>query len=377
MIADVDDATIAELRSTIDEHKDARASQALEALAAIRDDRALRHIQAIATHKGKLGKRAAQIFEEVAWQRGLTLDELEDRIVPELGLDERGTLTFDYAWATSAPDAPRTRFMVGFDEQLEPFVRDESGNRLKVIPQAKEGDDPAKAAKAAETWKRLKEEVRAIGPHQAKRLERAMCAERQWTASAFAGHLIGHRVLGHLARRLVFRVASGSPTFRVGEDGAYADSNERPVSLDASARVVLLHPATLDDGELARWREVFVDHQIVQPFPQLEREVPTMTDDELRTTSTERFAGVKVTSKHFWSLSHRGWTLGYHPTKRLASRVTATLVVSPGLEWYAHGAGAAETTHELGALTVSGKTFGALGKIDRAELLRDVELLRG
>jgi hypothetical protein len=361
----VDDATIVELRHTIDAYRDARASQALEALAAIRDDRALRHVQAIATHKGRLGKRAAQIFEDVARQRGLTEDELEDRIVPELGLDERGTLTFDYG---------HTRFTVGFDEHLEPFVRDANGNRLVAIPRAGSGDDPAKATQAAEVWKHLKEEVRSIGPHQSKRLERAMCAERHWTAAAFADHLIGHRVLGHLARRLVFRVASTPTTFRVGEDGAYTDASEHVVSFDPRARIVVAHPATLDPAELARWREVLTDHEIMQPFAQLEREFPLMAADELHGTSTERFVGGSVTSKRFWSLSHHGWTMSYHPVKRLAARVSATLVVSPGLEWHAHGS--TETTHELGVLTVSRKTFAALSPIERAELLRDIEILR-
>ena len=95
----VDDETIRGLRRTLDTYTDGRALQALEALSAIRDDRALLHIHVQrrrARAKGKLSKRAAQILEDVRRQRGLSPDELEDRIVPELGLDEQGTMTLDY-----------------------------------------------------------------------------------------------------------------------------------------------------------------------------------------------------------------------------------------------------------------------------------------
>ncbi len=175
-----DEETIRELRRTIDEdkHGGARAQQALEALAAIRDDRSILHIHAVATRaKGKLKKRATQILGDVCRQRGLSEDELEDRIVPDLGLDDRGTMTLDFG---------SRRFTVGFDEALVPFVRDASGLRLAALPHASQADDAEKAANAAETWKRLKADVHTIGGEQAHRLERAMIAERHWTAAHFS-----------------------------------------------------------------------------------------------------------------------------------------------------------------------------------------------
>jgi hypothetical protein len=368
----VDDATIAELRKTIDTHRDGRASQALEALAVIADDRALRHVQAFAHRKGKLTKRAGQMLEEAARLRGVTLDELEDQLVPELGLDAGGSLTIEYGC---------TRFTVGFDEHLEPFVHGERGDRIGVIPRAGPGDDPAKATEAAEVWKSLREAMRSIGPQQTKRLETAMCAARPWTASAFMRGLIGHDVLGHLARRLVYQVEPSGSTFRVGEDGACTDSSDHIAPLDPDARVHIVHPAMLDAGELARWRQVFVDHEIVQPFAQLERELVLMTPDELRSPSTQRYAGWSVTSLRFASLVELGWTLGLHsqPLKELGCARRATLTLSPPIDFMYT---LPDVPHELGQLTLSGPhhlqrpTFGALGAIERAELLRDIELLR-
>ncbi len=51
--------------------------------------------------------------------------ELEDRLAPDLGLDDNGSLLLDFG--------PR-QFTVSFDETLKPFVRDASGSRLKDLP---------------------------------------------------------------------------------------------------------------------------------------------------------------------------------------------------------------------------------------------------
>ena len=367
MAVTASDETLTELRRALDTYKDGRALQALDALAAIRDDRALLHIHAASIKgKGKVGERARQILEEVCRQRGLSADELEDRIVPELGLDEHGTMRLDFG--------PR-QFTVGFDEQLEPFVRDASGARLAAIPHAASGDDEEKAAHAREKWKRLKDEVKSIGVAQARRLERSMCAQRQWSAAAFGTYLVTHRLLRHFTRRLVFRVAPAGATFRVGEDGAYSDEAERSVTLEDAARIVIAHPVTLEEGARARWRQILEDYEIVQPFPQIERELVDLSPEELAASTTSRFAGARPTTRRFWGLKHRGWDLGWQPVKHLEKTVRATLELSPGLEWYAHGS-TNDEEHEIGALTVHGKTFGALSAVARAELLRDVELLR-
>ncbi len=375
--------TIRELRATIEAHLkdssgDARALQALEALAAIRDDRSLAHIHAVATRaKGKLGKRAVQILGDVCRQRGLSPDELEDRIVPELGLDERGTMTFDYG---------SRQFTVGFDEQLEPFVRDDAGNRLAAIPRAAKDDDPEKAKEAAATWKQLKDDVKTIGKEQSQRLERAMCAERHWTAQALTTHLVNHRLLGHLARRLVFatlKISAGptkvvsaevGTTFRIAEDGTYEDQTEHSLVVTPETRVVIVHPVLLDEATRARWRQVFLDYRVVQPFAQIDREIVEIQPDELHTASTKRFEGTRVHAKSFWGLKHRGWELGYQLVKRLGPGVRSTLQVTPSLDWYS-GKIQSDQEHTLGTLEVIGRTFAALKPIVRSELLRDVALL--
>ncbi len=360
------DDAIRELRVTVDKHaNDALGKQALESLGAIRDDRALRHIHAIATRgKGKLGKRAAQILGDVSRQRGLSLGDLEDLIVPDLGLDEHGSMTLDYG--------PR-RFTVGFDEQLEPFVRDEGGNRLATLPRVTASDDEAKATRAAAAWKQLKSDVKVIGREQTHRLERAMCTERKWTGVTLGTHLVSHRLLGHLARRLVFAtpLPTGVQTFRVAQDGSY-DDGERAMALSPEARVVIAHPAMLDEATRARWRQTFIDYEILQPFAQLDRPLVYVPEADLHTSRTSLFAGRKVHAKTFWGLKARGWVAGYEVTKQLGAHFQAKLEITPHLEY----GEPMDSEHVVGSLSVVGATFDELSPIMRTELLRDVDLLK-
>lgn len=60
------------------------------------------------------------------------MTELEDRLVPDLGLDDSGSLPLDFG--------PR-QFTIGFDETLKSFVRGTSGSRLKDLPKLNRSDD--------------------------------------------------------------------------------------------------------------------------------------------------------------------------------------------------------------------------------------------
>ncbi|MCA9616144.1 MAG: WGR domain-containing protein, partial [Myxococcales bacterium] len=98
----------------------ARAQTGVEILGTVGSDAAL-----VALHRfsekaktKKLKSVALETMEEIAEARGLSADELADRLVPDLGLDEAGTLELDLG--------ERVLF-VGFDEHLVPFVRDEEG----------------------------------------------------------------------------------------------------------------------------------------------------------------------------------------------------------------------------------------------------------
>ena len=151
-----------------------RAVFGLECLRAIGTDAALMQLNGIAQKlpfKG-LKARAAEMMEAIARDRGLSRTELEDRIVPDCDLDERGGRIFDFG--------PRQfRFALGND--MKPMVRDEAGKLRDDLPKPGAKDDAAKAAAAVEDWKQLKKQVREVAKVQAERLEQAMVTGRRWT----------------------------------------------------------------------------------------------------------------------------------------------------------------------------------------------------
>ncbi len=64
------------------------------------------------------------MMEAIAQDRGLTRDQLADRIVPDLGLDERGSRVLDYG--------PR-QFRLVFGPNLKPRLRDEQGAPIVLV----------------------------------------------------------------------------------------------------------------------------------------------------------------------------------------------------------------------------------------------------
>ncbi|MEU6797630.1 DUF4132 domain-containing protein [Nonomuraea wenchangensis] len=279
----------------------ARAVAGLDLLASIGSEVALMHLHGIA-EKAKFGglkKRARQKMDEVAAELGLTPQELADRLVPAFGLSADGSLTLDYG---------RRRFVVGFDEQLKPYVTDVAGKRLKNLPKPGVNDDPELAPAAHRRFAGLKKDVRAVAADSIRRLERAMVERRRWSAPDFERLLVGHPLLWHIVRRLVWGRYDASGrlvgALRVAEDRTFADAADDPLTLPGDAVVGVAHPLELGE-EVAAWAEVFADYEILQPFPQLGRE--TYTADE---ALLAEIGAAKIPTHAVLSLERRGWRRG-------------------------------------------------------------------
>ena len=102
------------------------------------------------------------------------------------------------------------RLTIGFDEQVQPYVRDATNKRLASPPRAgarddaekAARDDAEKAARAHATWKTLKKDVRQVAQVQLARLEQAMCRGRRWKPDFFLETVAGNPLLRHPVRGL-------------------------------------------------------------------------------------------------------------------------------------------------------------------------------
>ncbi|BBH63507.1 MolR family transcriptional regulator [Actinoplanes sp. OR16] len=301
-----DDETVRRLAPVIrawpGEGGHARAVAGLDVLAEIGTSVALTYLYGISQKvkfKG-LKERAQEKITELAAALGLSADELADRLVPDLGLDAGGSLVLDYG---------RRRFTVGFDEQLKPFVADAAGKRLKALPKPGAQDDAVLAPEAYRKFSALKKDVRAIAADQVRRLERAMVDQRRWTGADFQQFFAGHPLMRHLVRRLVWFRYAESAGVRLAEDGTFADVDDETVVLGDDDQIGVAHPLRLGDS-LAAWAGVFADYEILQPFPQLGREVEALTPEQVEERLGQGFLGVRVPTTTLLGLERRGWQRG-------------------------------------------------------------------
>ncbi|MEV5825621.1 DUF4132 domain-containing protein [Spirillospora sp. NPDC052242] len=303
--------------------------KALDVLTAIDSPDTLRHLDRLArkaTDAKRMREHARWRLNAVARERGLTPEQLADRLVPGFGLDAGGGLTLDYG---------RRRFRVGFDERLKPFVLDESGKRRATLPKPGVKDDPELAPAAHQRFADLKKEVRAVAADQIARLEQAMVAGRSWAPGEFREVLAEHPLMRHIARRLVWSAGPGA--FRIAEDGTFADVRDDAFVLPPDASVSLPHPLLIDDR--AAWAEVFADYEILQPFPQLGRVVHEPSPDERASSRLTRFEGAHVPNGPLFGLVRAGWVLGEKETGgyrrdvalELAEKRHLTVHIEPGI----------------------------------------------
>ncbi|MDL4814443.1 DUF4132 domain-containing protein [Actinomadura opuntiae] len=357
----------------------AGGQSALHLFGRLGTDSALRHLDRLANKANDekwIRKYARKALESAAEERGLTQEQLADRLVPDLGLDADGSLTLDYG--------PR-RFVVGFDEELKPFVTDQNGKPRKTLPKPGANDDGTLAPAAYQRFTDLKKQARTVTADQTKRLEAAMATGRTWAAEEFTALFLGHPLMRTIARRLVW--SAGADAFRVAEDGTLADVRDDAFTLPGDARVALPHPLVLGEDAVRAWAAILADYEILQPFPQLGRPVHTLQDDERDGDRLRRFEGATVHFGRILGLTSRGWELGEKETggfRRQVMRVTpderhVMVAFEPGIRVFDPEEHAEQHIERVMLMTGrhSGKpfAFGELDPVTASEILTDLHRL--
>ncbi|MDA1358608.1 DUF4132 domain-containing protein [Glycomyces luteolus] len=282
----------------------AKAVRGVEVLGATGTEAALWAVRGIAeeTKFKALKKAAADQIDAIAQRLGLDREQLADRLVPDFGLDADTPPILDYG--------PRS-FTVKFDEQLRPYVVEDSGKRRANLPKPGAKDDLELAQPAYERFTAMRKDLKKVAVEQVRRLESAMVNGRTWTGDEFQTYMVDHPLLRHLTSRLVWRAdsASGRTSFRLAEDRTFADLEDEPMVLIEDAVVQLAHPATLGD-EVEQWAAVLADYEILQPFDQLARPVLVLTEEERLSGRLSRFEGREVDGGPLMGLLKRGWQYG-------------------------------------------------------------------
>jgi hypothetical protein len=222
-----------------------------------------------------------------------------------------------------------------------------------------------------------------------------MVRGRTWSAESFRTYVVGHPLVTHVARRLVWSTRpnrdvppaadpSTAGAFRVAEDGSFADANDAQYTLSDDANVTLPHPLVLGTEIVATWSRILGDYGVVQPFEQLGRATYAAVGDDASATKLDRFENRKSKPGPLMgSLDARGWQKWPDETSlsqcaktlrtKSGGEANVSLYFLPGIE-LSNVAGSPEQVFRAPVLR-GAPSFADIDPIDYSELVRDLEFL--
>ena len=263
---------------------------------------------------------AGAALEFAASELGITREELADRIVPDLGFDEKMERLFDYGTraflVTLTPALEIEVFEAKEAQEGENSTRNlVRGKKLKNLP-APGAKDNAETAKAAyEEFKQMKKQMKEVVASQKLRLEQTLSSARCWSVPAWKQLFVKNPIMHQFAIGLIWGVYKGEKlvqSFRYMEDGSFNTQGEEEYLLPVETeKIGLVHPIELSEEDLKAWKQQLEDYEIIQPFLQLERPVFTPEEEELSQHKLSRFSGRVINDMSLGSrLTGAGWCHG-------------------------------------------------------------------
>ena len=280
------------------------AEYAVQALALLGTDAALLAVDTLAIrYRSKMknvGRAATEAFAEAAERLGLTPDELGDRVVP---------------WLCFSPGEPcvieagekRFEARIGMDYKMH-YVDLQKNKSVKSLPKSVLAD-------VAQEMKEAAAQLREVVKAQTLRLENLLVRQRRWPASQWRELFLLHPVMLPFATRLVWGAYDGDGglrgLFRVLEDRTLTTEKDEAYELPKKTQVGMIHPLELDEAIRKEWTEHLADYEVEPPFPQMERVVVLVGDDERDRKCYRELDGHKINGMTFKGRAERlGWVRG-------------------------------------------------------------------
>jgi len=192
-------------------------------------------------------------------------------------------------------------------------------------------------------WKLLKKTLRDTLKMQGDRLEQAMLLGRRWSMPEFQQLFLAHPLMRHLARLLLWAEYDSDDqllqSFRVAEDLTFFDAADEPSKSAVSQNVGIVHPLFLSESERSQWGQICSDYSLVAPFPQIDRGIYRLDEQEWKSRKLSRHRGARVHPMSLLSkLTRLGWensgmsgTVLEHRRYFPREKVTAVLPNSDGV----------------------------------------------
>ncbi len=292
------------IRQWAEGNRPAQAANGVEALALLGTDAALLTVDAIAlkyrTKKKKVGEAAAEAFREAAERLGITTDELGDRVVPWLGFEPGKQRIVELG-------ERKIEVRIGMDGKLKYHDLDKN----KPVASLPKTAPKEILTQLKEAGALLRETIKA----QQGRLENLMVRQQRWPAARWRELFLTHPVLLPFATRLVWAAYDDKNNriglFRALEDRSLTTVQDEAFELPASATVGAVHPLELTDDERGSWQAHLADYEIEPPFPQLERPIARLPDEQRELKLVSDYHGTSLNALTFRGRAERlGWFRG-------------------------------------------------------------------
>ena len=277
------------------------AEHGVTALALHGSDRSLRAVEFFSrryrSRKSVVGAAALAALHTVAAERGMTVHELGDSIIPVFGFNGL------YKHFEVKNDAYRATL----DSNFKPAYINDHNRRLKAIP-------AAVSAETKEMFKMLPKEMADSIKLQTLRLEHFLVIQRKWNTARWQQLFLEHPIMFVFATRLVWALFDEQEqlitTFRCLEDATLRTVADTAIVLPENASIRILHPVCLDTAVLQQWKRKFADLQIAPVFPQLERPVASLSPQQAYNTLIHDFEDISMESELLNRyMEQKGWKL--------------------------------------------------------------------
>ena len=147
---------------------------------------------------------------------------------------------------------------------------------------------------------------------QTQRLETALSLNRYWSQNTWQSLFVENPIMQQFAISLIwgeYKEGKLLAMFRYMEDGTFNTIEEEEHELTPDTVIGLIHPLELSEEERELWKEQLDDYEVTQPFPQIDREVFQVEENE--EVTVERFAGIEMNGRSlFGKMTKHGWSRG-------------------------------------------------------------------
>ncbi|MEA5258166.1 DUF4132 domain-containing protein [Arcicella aquatica] len=349
------------------------AEYTVKALALQGSTKALRAVEFFSRkYKAKnknIGAAANESFILVAEELGISPYDLADSIIPNFGFD--GLFR---------------RFEVG-DEIFRAFINtdfkimffNEDNKLLKSPPKGINKE-------LAEELKEVSKEIKDIVKSQSNRLEQYLIIQRKWSSEKWQSFFLENPIMFVYAVRLIWGAYNSSGellfTFRCEQDQTLINEDGDEIELLPVLQIGMVHPISLSSQSIDFWSSSLYDANLMPIFPQLNRMVVLLKEEERSLKMSEEFSNVKIGGYSFVNkMDKLGWIRGsivdaggiasYY--KDFSEAGITAIIIQKGVI----GIGYLEENAELGSLMFVHKGKVAFGSYvyDEPENIYDTRLI--